>query len=175
MNACPIGEKEMAPGLTFVASSRLKKLSDGVWRTYGVDRFEKLGNAPGFKARQREEVRLRRKAHETWWRFRHLLDGSAGSEEAAARERLDADYGQTEPDGWKKGWRRMLRDGNLDSHLVERGGREDALAGFLARGSGVLARNSPVPKRRAPRRKAAKTKSTKSKVRGRGSRNGRRR
>ncbi len=145
----------MAPGLTFVASSRLKKLSDGVWRTYGMDRFEKLGNAPGFKARQREEVRLRRKAHETWWRFRHLLHAPAGSKDKEAQARLDADYGQTEPDGWKRGWRRMLRDGNLSTFEGERDGREDRLASLLAQSRGVLARNSPVPKKRKPPRKAA--------------------
>ena len=55
----------MAPGLTFVAASRLKKLEDGIWQAYGADRFEKLANAPGFKTRQREERRLHKKAQET--------------------------------------------------------------------------------------------------------------
>ena len=70
-----VGDREFSAGLSFVATSRLTSFEGGVWEAYGKHRFDKLCEKPQFRARQREEVRLRDLAGATYWRFRHLLDG----------------------------------------------------------------------------------------------------
>jgi ATP-dependent exoDNAse (exonuclease V) alpha subunit len=53
-----IGSKERAAGCTFVAISRLRRLSDGLFIPMSFERLAHIGKSKGLKLRIEEEERL---------------------------------------------------------------------------------------------------------------------
>ena len=60
-----LGRSDSTAGLTFVCLSRAKRLVDLVIEPMPLERLSKIGDAPTFQLRLREEVRLRALAGQT--------------------------------------------------------------------------------------------------------------
>ena len=60
-----LGRSDSTAGLTFVCLSRAKRLVDLLIEPMPLERLSKIGDAPTFQLRLREEVRLRALAGQT--------------------------------------------------------------------------------------------------------------